>query len=357
MENPDGTYVAYTYDDENHRVTATDQAGRSTVTQESYAYADIEETGRILCRIVAVTAPGGETTRYYYSMEGDLLQVTDAKGQNRITKYDNLHRVILTKDPFKGRNTFVYDAAGRLKRKTDNKGVTVEYEYDALGRMTAKRFPSGREIRYIYDLTTADDPIHTDCLGRLAAFVDQSGMTRFGYDAAGRLVAARRNDFGPVRYEYDYTGRVTTLFYPNGYRVDYRYELGRVTAVSDPLRTLAVYSDFTAYGLARKAAYGNGTVTNYNFDPKSGRLTGIRINGGQLLDLAYTYDAAGNIAAITDRTPLGPAHPRDLTETYVYDVNNRLISATGPYGTKTYEYECAEQGRITQEVGSLPGKD
>lgn len=72
------------------------------------------------------------------------------------------------------------------------------------------------------------------------------------------------------------------------------------------------------------------------FDPRSGRLTGIRVNQGQLLDLAYTYDQAGNIASIIDQSGASPQHPRNITESYTYDPDNRLITATGPYGSKVY---------------------
>ncbi|MGE5528537.1 MAG: RHS repeat-associated core domain-containing protein [Patescibacteria group bacterium] len=340
VENPDGTYLAYTYDDAARRVTVTDQTGRSTVTTETFAQAQIEGLGTIPCRIVTVTSPGGAVTRSYYNLESDLLQVKDALGRNKITKYDNLHRVVYTKDPFKGEVRYYYNAAGQLKRTVDNKGVAIDYIYDALGRLEAKRFPSGREITYMYDLTEADDPIHTNCLGRLSAYRDGSGLTRLGYDTTGKLLAVQRNGFAPVRYTYDFNGQVTSLTYPDNYVVNYQYELGSLARVADAAKTLATYSNFNAYGLHRKAVYGNNTVTDYTFNPHSGRLEDIRINQGQLLALHYTYDPAGNIAGITDNTPLGPSHPRPLTETYAYDPDNRLVSATGPYGAKTYSYDA-----------------
>jgi YD repeat-containing protein len=130
------------------------------------------------------------------------------------------------------------------------------------------------------------------------------------------------------------------LTYPNDYAVNYKYELGALVGVADAAKTLATYSNFNAYGLHRKAVYGNGTVTDYTFDPISSRLQEIHVNQGRLLALQYSYDTVGNIAGIADNTIPSPAHPRALSEIYGYDQAGRLISATGPYGAKTYSYDA-----------------
>ncbi len=62
-----------------------------------------------------------------------------------------------------------------------------------------------------------------------------------------------------------------------------------------------------------------------------------------LQDLNYTYDPVGNITAIADtRAPVN-------NQAFTYDVLDRLVSATGPYGTHTYTYNAI--GNILSKAG------
>ena len=64
-------------------------------------------------------------------------------------------------------------------------------------------------------------------------------------------------------------------------------------------------------------------------------------NGAAVQDLNYLYDGVGNILSITDAVHGG-------SQTFRYDSLNRLITATGGYGTKTYAYD---------EIGNIKTKD
>ncbi len=91
--------------------------------------------------------------------------------------------------------------------------------------------------------------------------------------------------------------------------------------------------------------YGNGDTTNYTYDPLSLRLTNLKTTNskGQVLqDLSYLYDSSGNILTITDRVNTG-------SQAFTYDELNRLITASGAYGNKTYAYN--EIGNITSKEG------
>ena len=51
----------------------------------------------------------------------------------------------------------------------------------------------------------------------------------------------------------------------------------------------------------------------------------------------YTYDPNGQITAINDRSPAND------DRTYGYDGLNRLVSASGPWGTGSFSYDAVQQ--------------
>ena len=75
--------------------------------------------------------------------------------------------------------------------------------------------------------------------------------------------------------------------------------------------------------------YGNGVVTTKTYNNRY-QLNGLNI--GNLKQLAYTRDNAGNITAITDA--LNPL----TNKSYTYDNLYRLTLATGQWGSLTYAY-------------------
>ena len=81
---------------------------------------------------------------------------------------------------------------------------------------------------------------------------------------------------------------------------------------------------------ARPMALGTGqqitTVFDLNYKP-------VTLITGEVLDYAFDYDAAGRITAITDNLD------SDRTRKFGYDMAGRLISATGPFGSRSFTYD------------------
>ncbi|MBI3601724.1 MAG: VCBS repeat-containing protein [Candidatus Omnitrophica bacterium] len=103
--------------------------------------------------------------------------------------------------------------------------------------------------------------------------------------------------------------------------------------------------DYNAAGQMIQIQYGNGVATGYTYDPLTLRLKRIYTSNAQaqkIQDLSYTYDALGQITAITDAV-------NTATQSFKYDALNRLIQAQGSYGTKIYVYD--EIGNIIQKDG------
>ncbi len=99
--------------------------------------------------------------------------------------------------------------------------------------------------------------------------------------------------------------------------------------------------DYNAKGQRVLVEYGNGTSTNYTYDPATFRLTsltttraGFPANAQTVQKLSYTYDPTGNITHIQDDADIqGVIFFRNQrvepSAGYTYDPIYRLIQATG----------------------------
>jgi RHS repeat-associated protein len=123
---------------------------------------------------------------------------------------------------------------------------------------------------------------------------------------------------------YDALSRIRLLRYPadvNGVRKELRPRYNRggaLQAVDLDRETYVRHIAYNVRGQRTLVAFGNGLLTRCAYDPVTFRLVRLRTEGyerpprtafvyrptGPLLqDLAYTYDLAGNIVSIVDRTP------------------------------------------------------
>jgi RHS repeat-associated protein len=83
--------------------------------------------------------------------------------------------------------SYQYDAAGNVRYVTDPRGNTVETRYDDQGRPTTVVYPATDEHPVTQSVT------HYDLLGRRIEAIDQEGkVTRYRYDALGRLIEVRQ---------------------------------------------------------------------------------------------------------------------------------------------------------------------
>lgn len=87
-------------------------------------------------------------------------------------------------------------------------------------------------------------------------------------------------------------------------------------------------------GSLKTLTLGNGAVTTYTYNANTQRLSNLltTAGGATIQNLSYAFDNQGNIAAITDG--VNGAHSQTLT----YDALDRLVTALGGYGTKSYAY-------------------
>ena len=208
-------------------------------------------------------------------------------------------------------NHYVYDRSGNLaKVQAYLAGKTYDLEYDFLDRLMRVTDESGQRYQYFYDANNnmTELRVYSDEYGtkQITAMIKtaenktkiMSGKERtVTYDSCGRVAKTEWNTTNPLTLTYGY------------------------------------YSPDKQVGtLSKKITVGSRT-------------------------LSYTYDANGNITAITDTKGSST-----VKESYIYDELNRLIRENSQTQKKTFTYEYDLGGNLVKvceypyTTGTLPTK-
>ncbi|MEA3063413.1 MAG: hypothetical protein QOJ94_3194 [Sphingomonadales bacterium] len=376
--------------DGNDRIVKTtyDNAGQATLVQSAYG----------------VTGTQADEVTTAYTSNGQASSVTDAEGNKSSYVYDGFDRLYQTQYPSttKGAGTsnssdyeqLGYDANGNVTSRRLRDTHSISYTYDALNRLTVKSVPaspggaSAYSVYYGYEL---GGPM---TYGRFSS-TSGSGVTNT-YDALGRLVSSATNMDGATRTltsTYDAASGRTALTGDSGawgYIAAFsRDTLGRLTGTTE-----SGYSTSTlAYDQAgRRWSLGlgfNGTSSSDSFGYDAvGRLTSLGHDlSGTTYDqsLGFSYNPASQIKQSTrsndsyawsghynvtrsytsnglnQYTASGSASlsydangnlTSDGSTSYVYDDENRLVSASGGHSA-TLSYDPL--GRLWQVSSSSTG--
>lgn len=340
-------YTTYAYDPLKRPASETNAVGTT-----SYAYDDWKTTvtdprgsvknllhdayGRLNRVEEVLNATNTFATAYDYDGNDNLTGITDALGNVRAFTYDGLGRRLTAQDLHApsdasfGTWTYTYDDAGNLTSAVDPKGQTVDTAFDDVNRPVSEDFTgqSGLEAVFGYDACPYG-------IGHLCSESDASASTTRQYGPIGQAVSETKTVAGTgytTATAYDRQGNVVTMTLPDGSQVQNLYGAGgQLEKVRRKESGDASWSDVVSnfdrspVGKPTTVAYANGETTTDAYDAAHlYRLTGkvTAVNGGNLQDLSYLYDADGNVTGISEA-----AGPSARTVAYEYDGLNRLMSA------------------------------
>lgn len=399
MIDANGNVSYRDYDGDGNVSHVTDVNGHTTL----YTYDQID--GRLVQKITdalgevttvnyngnteTITDPLGHQTIETFDAKGNLTNIQDAAGGERIYTYDsnngqltggsipeksgdhsfsltyvqeNLHSLndqaqntfTYTYDPYDrlasisipnvGVMTLTHDALGRLT-SLDN----YTWTYDAAGNSTEITKPDNQTINHTYDNLNHLTRISSGDTAYQYQYDDDGDLTQVKGDTLGietltydnlNRIATSTGPFGnTVSYDYYPNGTVKTVTYPGNKQVSYQYDaLDRLTTVTDWLNETTTYA-YDAAGRLVKIEYPNGVVSTYTYDDAN-RLTGLMHKGPDgktLASYALTRDHAGDVTQEVRDEPLLPIIAAVQDHDYSYNNDNRLSSIDSDSGAVTVD--------------------
>ena len=312
--------------------------------------------------------------------------------QTRVYTYDIVGRLISEQNPEHNNltKTYTYDSdssgtcsgtyTGDLIKLTDTKGNNICYQYDALHRMTQISYPSGPDSAntptkvFVYDAATYNGTAMSNAKGQIAEAYTGSSSSRktdefFSYSVRRELTdtwectphsGTTQCNGGTGGYYY----HVTAGFWANGglsslssnisgiptqtYAVD---PMGRTSMVSassgqNPVTGTSYNLSTFTYGVT----FGSQDSDQYTMDPYTGRMTQYKSNvGSQSLTGNLTWNPNGSLAtqAISDTIP--NTHDSQ-TCNYTHDDLSRISSANCGSSIWNQQFSYDAFGNITKTV-------
>lgn len=357
---------------------------------------------------VALNIDGkGTKTRYVFDLLGRQTDVFEADTVQDVRRtqsvFDRLGRLTMLKAFGDGANpaidaqvtTYTYDLAGRRRTMhlPDSSGPLdrVEWQYDLAGRLSKKIDQRGVTIDFGYDKRGLS-------LTKISSGVFPSVTDTYAYDGLGRMTLAKRvtnnqatpdsevtfvhNDLSQLTQETQKLFGDTTptvinfaddpaghrisrsVSYPTVSTLGYTYDiLGRVATITQGGAELATYTYNGLFPKKRsvKTVATAATYINYEavYDGHRRLYQAINRNqiGGVSVGLAIvSYPSRDNVGNPLTMQKAGLAYPTSYSESYDYDNLHRLLTTTyvgAVNGTETFTMD--KLGNRTDYADSRDG--
>jgi YD repeat-containing protein len=179
-------------------------------------------------------------------------------------------------------------------------------------------------------------------VGHLTSAGDANHSLAWTYDPVGRVVGKTQTVGSgttavtrSVSYTYS-NGDLTTLMTPSGQTVTYGYVNGQIASIAINGNALLSQVLYEPFGPIAGWTWANSTNEARVYD-EDGNVTNLEAAEG----FTYSYDSAFRITGITNTDNAASS------QSYGYDVLDRLTSATGTSLNETWTYD-ANGNRQTQ---------
>ena len=370
-------WIHYVYDDLNRITSSTQPDGGQIAT----SYSDGGSNVSLATTVTKVVLPDRSiqsiTSRVERNAIGQIKKVEDgenivsdykynAQGHLRWVRVDNNpatdvnittdiagNRIWLD-DPDVGTINYDYDAAGLLRGVAHADGATVSTNYDTLNRIKNRTDTS--EGRTTTSSWSYDSPANG--LGQIDMIIGPDYYKKIEYDDLGRIKQTATRLFGEAsgqsfHYRYDPFSRLKTQQYPDGFKVEtrynhYGYKSELLNANTKQSYWLATASD--KWGNTTHQTYGNGIQTQQQYNSLNGYLESIKTGPASaeihVQNLGYNFDTAGNLRS---RSSNAGYMSESLLEIFTYDDLYRLKSASTSglnSGNRILDYDYDNLGNI-----------
>jgi RHS repeat-associated protein len=264
-------------------------------------------------QVAVGTAVAADDETRAYTLNGKLGTLTDGEDNRTTFEYDGYDRLAKTRYPVTTLGALAssttdyeklsYDANGNVTTRRLRDGQLINTAYDNLNRATLKDLPAPEsDVAYAYDLQ-----------GRMLSATQGAQTSAMAYDALGRMISETSNG-NTTGLQYDAAGRLTRVTHSDGFYAGYVYNAADLTRINE--NGGAALVTYTMDDLGRRTALtrGNGTVTNYSYDPVS------RLN-------SFTQDLNGGVQDLT----VGPFGYNPANQITGYSRSNDSYAWMGHY--------------------------
>ena len=368
MIDPNGVETDYTYNPLNALVSNT------TSGQTSTSYYDAN--GNVL----AVTAPGGNPYSLSNTTGCDPL-TTSTCSYTTYNTYNNSNKLLTSTNPDGEVTTNYYDASGNKVATTGPSGNTstcnpttsstpcadtTTFTYNSLNQLSCEGQPNSANDTCASPGTGEGLIAFTyTANGQRASMTDSTGTTSYSYNDAGQVISITNGAGATVTYGYGVNPDPTCISYPNSANntcaspgsgagiVNYAYnQANQLATMTDWAGNTFDYTD-DANGVVNDVSVNDGAVDVATSYDSAGNIASIdaTASGGAttLLDLSYTRNPNGDIATASPQV----GSTAITTDSYSYDDQNRVSSGTitGSTGSDAYGYTLG--GGVKQDTTSF----
>jgi RHS repeat-associated protein len=308
----------------------------------------------------------------YASSARDVTNVVDTRGHSTTYWYNYYGLVTAATNDIGQLYSRSYDIEDRITNSVDANGVLTTNAYDLLGRLTARRTggieyfgysPAGM-VKYTNQLGAITSYFYDAARRKIAETNGNQELTQFEYDYAGDLVKLTDGNNHSTKWGYDVYGRVTSKTNDSNNRIlGYSYDAeGRLTNRWG-LEKLDTAYQYDRVGNLTNVTYASSGSLVYSYDAVNrltnmadavGTTTFAYTRGGQLKseDGPWDHDTVSYTYTNRMRTSMSLQQPgtASWSQTYGYDVANRLQTITSPAGTFTYSYHTGLNSRVTSSA-------
>ncbi len=370
---PDGSAQTNAfYIEENKLISETTDPLGNVSVQET------DSRGNIV-RVAKNDKDGKQLTEvtYRYNAMGEMLKAFDAKGHPITAEYDLLGRRTALESLDSGRQEFFYDECSNLVRENNSvlreNNKQIVYEYDGLNRLVRIDYPDTEDTLYTYG---GPNDSH-GAAGKILKVKDGSGTIEYVYGNLGEVKKETRTlythlngnkptETAVMEYRSDYLGRMQWIIYPDGEKVTYGYDRGgQVISVTG--KNYGYEFDYVTnilydeYGQRTRIDYGNGTFTEYKYNPERRWLDTIKTQnkwGQSYQNIAYSFDAVGNVLGYENDCLDSVTGNYKTKQTYSYDNLYQLIKVNGettynPYQSAVPEFKSDYSQVFTFDTDGL----
>lgn len=360
VTNALGQTTTFSYDTQDRLIRTVDPSG--IITDNAYTPRGWLATRTVRANASGSPSPSDATTTVSYDAAGDVVAVTDPDGVKTSFVLDADHRRIATNDALGNTQLHDYDAVGNLTTQADAAAGSSDpswlqtYEYDAANQRVAVMDAYNRATRIRYDLNGAvrdtRDPrhIHTqtdyDPMDRLLRTVegrrgdgghdgdrgnhdgDRDDRDHDGGHNHGGDDGHHGGNMAVTRYHYDADGRLIRVTDPNRLATDYAYDpAGQLVRQDSPDTGTTTYA-YDADGNRIRTVDARQVETDRSYDALH-RVVAVTYPSNSALDASYHYDEAPSVTGCAVSYPVGHVSrmiDASGTTSYCYDVRGNLIA-------------------------------